>query len=472
MLAASVAISGSSQNAEGFTGAGAFAFNEISLDICATIDGGSAPRIASAGVSVAAADTSLISSTVFAGSVAGGFSSQNATTVAIGVSFARNSITDPVTAYIKNVPLLTTGGGAVSVTATEHATINAISAAVAIGVGIGGQNGLAVGGGGALAANFIDATAQAYISGSTLGNATSKVGAVTVTANDSSSINATIAAIAAAAGIGGTDGTAVAIGIALAYNEIGDATGFGQGAVKAYIAGSSVAANGLVDVEAHSTGTIEATTVAVAAALSGGGTSGIAVAGGGVGVFNTVSVAISAYIDGGGSKSVSSGGVTVAASDTANISSLSAAAALSASLAGTRAVGVAIGLSIAGNIITDPVTAYVSGVTSLTSAGKLVSVTAQENATIKAKSYRGGGRLRHRRDHGRRRLRRRRDGGKPDRRDDLSLYRQFHADHGRRGHSDGDRQFRHRGQCRLAGGERRARRRQRRRRRAGHRLRT
>ena len=75
--------------------------------------------IASTGVTVAAADTSTINATVFAGSVAGGFSSESANAVAIGVSFARNSITDPVTAYVENVPSLTTDGGAVSVTAME-----------------------------------------------------------------------------------------------------------------------------------------------------------------------------------------------------------------------------------------------------------------------------------------------------------------------------------------------------------------
>ena len=209
VLAASVAISGSSQAATGFTGAGAFAFNEIALDIGATIDGGAVDPLSSAGVSVAAADTSTIEATVFAGSVAGGFSSENATTVAIGVSFARNSITNPVTAYIEDVPLLTTGGGAVSVTASEDATIDAISSAIAIGVSGSGENSVAFAGGGALAANFVEATAEAYVDGSTLGDSAAQVGAVTVTATDSSAIEATIAALALAGGIGGSGGTAV-----------------------------------------------------------------------------------------------------------------------------------------------------------------------------------------------------------------------------------------------------------------------
>ena len=154
----------------GFSGAGAFAFNEIALDVSATIDGGSADNIASQGVTVAAADTSTIDATVSRAPSPAVLAENAAWLSAIGVSFARNSITDPVTAYITDVPSLTTDGGAVSVTATKTPRSTRLSAAVAIGVAVGGESGIAVAGGGALAANFIDAATEAYISGSTLGD--------------------------------------------------------------------------------------------------------------------------------------------------------------------------------------------------------------------------------------------------------------------------------------------------------------
>ena len=384
VAAVAVALSGGGESAVGVSGAGAFSFNEVAVAVSATIDGGSTDSITSNGVTVAAADTSTIEATVLAGSVAGGFGGEDSTDVAIGVSFARNSITDPVTASISDVPSLLTNGGAVSVTAQEGGTIDAVSAAVALSVAVGGESGIAVAGGGALAANFIDATTQAFISGTNLGATGHLVGAVTVSATDNSLISATIAAIAASAGIGGESGVGVAIGISLAYNEIGDATGFGSGEVKAYISGGSVDSSGLVSVAAASSGAISATTVAVAAALSGGGETGVGVAGAGVGVFNTISVDVSAYIDGGGAHSVASDGVSVSAADTARITSLAGAAAVSASFGGEAGVSVAVGLSIAGNIITDPVTAYITGVTELTTSGAAVSVTAEENATILA----------------------------------------------------------------------------------------
>ena len=284
------------------------------------------------------------------------------------MSFARNSITDPVHATIENVPLLTTARGDVSVTATENATIDAISAAAAVSLAFGGSNSVAIAGGGALAANFIEAATQSDIVNSTLGDANHPVGGVTVTAANSSRIEATIAAAAASVAIGGQNATAVAIGLALAYNQIGDASGFGAGVVKADITNSSITGTGLVDVEAKSDGVIASNTVAAAAAVSGGGQSGVGVAGGGVGVFNTIAVGVSATIDGGGTDSIAADGVTVAASDTAKISALAAAAALSAAFGGTNGVAVSIGVSIAGNIINDPVTCFITGLSGLTTS--------------------------------------------------------------------------------------------------------
>ena len=183
-----------------------------------------------------------------------------------------------------------------------------------------------------------------------------------VEATDNSAISATIVAIAATAGLGGEAGVGVAIGVSLAYNEIGDATGFGSGSVTAYITGGSVASEGLVTVAATSEGTISATTIAVAAALSGGGETGVGVAGAGVGVFNTIRRCVRLYRwrrhqfrclrrrfrfrirHGNDHRAHRSGRV-------------------SASFGGEAGVSVSIGLSIAANVINDPVTAYITGVT-------------------------------------------------------------------------------------------------------------
>src|SRR6185312_11673117 len=99
---------------------------------------------------------------VAAAAVAGGFGGENGYAVAIGISFARNAITNPVNAAITNVLSLTTSGGAVQVTASEAARIHAESYAAAVAVGAGGTSGVAVAGGGSLAFNIIgvDTTAN------------------------------------------------------------------------------------------------------------------------------------------------------------------------------------------------------------------------------------------------------------------------------------------------------------------------
>ena len=68
-------------------------------------------------------------------------------------------------------------------------------------------------------------------------------------------------------------------------------------------------------------------------------------------------------------------GVTVAASDTSLIEAAAGAVAVSGGFGGTAGVAVSIGLSIATNEITDPVTAYIDGVPSLTTNGGAVTVT-------------------------------------------------------------------------------------------------
>ena len=384
--AAAVAVSGGDQSGLGVSGAGAIALNEINLAVNASIDGSATDvaglpgatttatdTIISTGVSVTASDSSSIDALVAAGAVSGGFGGESGFAVAIGVSFARNAITNPVNADITNVKSLTTSGGAVVVTATEAAQIDAETFAAAVSVAGGGTTGGAIAGGGAIAWNIIGVDTTANITGSTISNA----GDVLVTAVDSSSINAQVAAVAAAVGIGGTTGVGVALGVSLAENEIDAGGGSGSGVLTASIVNSSIASSGAVDVEAYSTQSIVADTLAGAVAISGGGTTGVAVAGAGVFVENLITLGITADISGTGSQTITAGRVAVDAYDQAQISAVDGAAAVSASFAGEGAVSVAIGLSIAQNTINDPVSAYINGV-SVPNA----TVTTAQNRTL------------------------------------------------------------------------------------------
>ena len=390
VAAGSVAISGGDSTGLAVSGAGAVALNEINLSVNASIDGAQhdlagAPNssystnpatsvITASGVTVSAADTSSIQATVLAGSVAGAFGGESGYSIAIGVSFARNAITNPVTAQIADVKSLTTVTGAVQVAATENASISATTAAAAVSVAVGGgPNGVAVGGGGAIALNVIGVDTTADITGSQL----VEVGDVIVTAIDSSSINAQVLAVAASVAVGDTAGVGVALGVSVADNQIDGVSG-SQGALTADIADSGVDSSGDVEVDAYSTQTIIADTLAGAVAIGGGGETGVAVAGAGVYVANLISLAITADIDGGNSADITAASVSVNAYDASEIDSIDGAAAVSASFGGEAGVSVSIGLSIAQNTIDDPVSAYIQNVASLNAT----SVSTSEDRTL------------------------------------------------------------------------------------------
>ena len=292
-----------------------------------------------------------------------------------------------------------TPSGAVQVTANESATITSVSVAAALSIAAGGSAGVSVAGGGSSAVNQVAAMTTADISDVKIGSDTSAIGGgVTVAATDSSRITATEAVIAASVGIGGDAGVGVAIGISVAFNTItedGTASG-GQGKVSASVVDSSIWADGLLNVQALSSETIEASIITVAAGLSGGGAAGVQASAAGVGVVNTSDVATSAEIadDNNTSMTIVAGAVDVAANDTSVIDALGASVAVAVAFGGAAGVAVGIGLTVAENVIDDPVTATISGVESLTiaaapdidvtspvSAGT-VSVTATENAKI------------------------------------------------------------------------------------------
>ena len=379
--ATSVAIALATGSATALTGAGVFTENKVAATLDAHLDTAATVQTGSGGLGVSASDTAKVNSDAEAAAIGAALSGSNSTAVSIGLSIAENSIVDTATAYITGLGSLTTSGGAVSVTASEDETIISASIAAAVSAGIG-KNGIAVSGGGATAENLIGGTATAYITASTLGTTSSKIGDVTVAASDNASMSATVGAVAASVAFGGTIGVGVALGVAVALNQVDDGSGT-AGAVKAYISDTGIVSTGALAVTATSGENITAVVVAAAVALAGGGTTGVAVSGAGVSATNQIDAATMAYIDGTAGGTIAAGSVAVSATDTATISAVAGAAAVAVSLAGTTAVAPAVGISLAQNTISNAVTAYILGVSSLSSTGA-VTVTANEQASIQA----------------------------------------------------------------------------------------
>ena len=121
-------------------------------------------------------------------------------------------------------------------------TINAVSAAASLAVGVGGTAGIAVSGAGAVAQNVILTKTNAYGLDSVLDSA----GDVTIGAASTSKISSVVVAASLAIGGGGAAGVGASIGISVARNFIGwtpDGTET-PAEVQAYLKNTSVAADG------------------------------------------------------------------------------------------------------------------------------------------------------------------------------------------------------------------------------------
>ncbi|MDA8435110.1 MAG: hypothetical protein M0Z98_03915, partial [Actinomycetales bacterium] len=147
--------------------------------------------------------------------------------------------------------------------------------------------------------------------------------------------------------------------------------------VQASIVDSSVNATGDLTVSAQGRETIDAVVIAGAVAISGGGTTGVGASGAGVFTQNKIRSDVKAFIDGDGSTSqVSAKSITVTADDASGIRAIAGAAAIAMSFAGTAAVSVSIGLSIALNEVANDVAAYVKDVPTVKATGGNIDIAA------------------------------------------------------------------------------------------------
>ncbi|MBT7080527.1 MAG: hypothetical protein HN929_03510, partial [Chloroflexi bacterium] len=376
VVAGSAAVSGGATGVS-VAGAGAVAINTITTDIKASIDYDnsvfdSAWDINSGSVTIEAEDTSRITAVTGAAALAAAFGGVGVA-VSIGFAGAYNEISNEVSASISDADVTTTNGaGAISVTAVEGATINALTAAASLAVSIGGT-GVSVSGAGAMATNVILTTTKAYVSDSTLVSA----GGVSIDASDTSTINAIVLASTAAIAGGGV-GVGVSIGGAFATNLIGTADN--PAGAQAYVTDSTITATGAYTQNATSEQTIRSAVIATSVAIAPGGV-GVAVSGSGVLAINLIIADIKAFVEG---STITAGSVDITADDTSRILAFAGSASAAASFGGVG-VSVSIGVALAHNMIANNVAAYIMD-SSVTSTTGSISVHALEHSQINAVS--------------------------------------------------------------------------------------
>jgi hypothetical protein len=292
-------------------------------------------------VTISSRDETAIEVFAGAASLAASIAGSTSVAVSIGFAMAMNRVQNNVAAYLANVDDVATTG-AVSVTATNAATIHSTVATASMSVAIGGSTALSFSGGGAIALNSIATDTNAFIEATDV----SQAGSVSVTASASSAITAETLAVSLSIGVGGDVGGAASFGASVAVNEIGHGAG-DQDKVQAYISGGSIKANGALTVSAASAGTISAIVAAGSAAV-GGGTAGVGISGAGAGARNSIAVRTAAFLgdpDGGAGSVITVGAATISASNTAAIRAIVGAASLAAGLGGAG-VAVTNGVSV------------------------------------------------------------------------------------------------------------------------------
>ena len=131
-----------------------------------------------------------------------------------------------VRAYVSDSSI--DAAGALTIMATESATIDAIVVAASVAIS-GGVVGASLSGAGAAATNRIATEVQAFIDGD--GASGIKATNITMSATDGSGINAVVGAASVAAGFG-VVGAALSIAVSIAWNEV-------RNDVRAYIANAN-----------------------------------------------------------------------------------------------------------------------------------------------------------------------------------------------------------------------------------------
>ncbi|MBM4068701.1 MAG: hypothetical protein FJ271_07120 [Planctomycetes bacterium] len=371
------AISAGDGGGLALTGAGSGSGNTMNNSVEASIVNSNGSHAVTTGnssaVTVQANDHSTVDA--YSGAAAIAFVTPSATgaSAAIGVSVSVNKITNHVSAIIDSSDV--TADGAVNLSATSTATIQAIT--VAGGVGIGGGSIVFVGAG-AGSQDTVNNTVQALLKGSgTIRSGHAQ--AVTLTATDSSTINGDAGGLSLGFNGGQDGGVAGALGAAAVVNNVSNIT-------TASSHGATVISDGAVNATASSdTARIFAVTVGVQGALGIGGQGNFSFAGSGSGSGNRITNTIEASVSGGASVT-SNNGLEVTLSATDNSTIVAGAGALGVSIAGGQvgAATLAVAASIVVNDIGNTTSAFIDNAT-VTSAAA-VNVTATETANIKAVS--------------------------------------------------------------------------------------
>lgn len=196
------------------------AINRISTRVQASVEN-TQLRTGGGRVSVTASDTGSVTAIAIGGAVAVQAGSTGLA-LAVGTSVALNEVFNSVHASIQEGSL-STAGGALAVQAVQQADIVTVVLGASVAVSLGSSLNVAVGGGGALARNVVSASVRATLEGTVIdtSGAGGERGALEVLALGLSQINAVVLGMSAAVSVSQYAAASASVGVAMAENAIG-----------------------------------------------------------------------------------------------------------------------------------------------------------------------------------------------------------------------------------------------------------
>ncbi|MEQ1826278.1 MAG: hypothetical protein ABL921_10035, partial [Pirellula sp.] len=260
----------------------------------------------------------------------------------LGLSVAGNVITNTVRAKLEDTTV--SDAAAVEIVATSQLNIDAVTRVGAGSLAPGLIVGIAFAGAGSGAINSVHNTTEALIVDSTMVD--SMVGVVNVEALDDNDIAADAGSFALSLGSGPVAAAGISIAAAIALNDVGNTT-------RAAIRGSSLPSTGAVTVDSETTGSVTAFSLGLAGAMSASQIVAVTFAGAGSGAGNRVANTVESMVE--TSTLAPNGALEVVALDSLVIKSDAGAGALAIGGGGIASVGIGVGISVAGNLVDNTV---------------------------------------------------------------------------------------------------------------------
>ena len=244
----------------------------------------------------------------------------------------------PVHAFLKDTSM--DAEGSLAIIATANQTVDAIVVA-ASGAISAGSVGVGLSGAGVSADNRIASDVQAYIDGDGSSGLGIDALHVSISAEDTSIIDAEAEAASLAAAFAGSVGVSLSIGVSIATNTI-------TNDVQAYLVNAASVTAISVDVSSEEQATVDASSVAASLSVAVGSL-GVALSGAGADSTNVIANEVEAYIQD-SSVTTTTGDVNVVAESSSTITALVGAVAAAVS-GGAVAVSGAVGVSLGRNRI-------------------------------------------------------------------------------------------------------------------------